>query len=374
MTEADQTNILPVKHTTYVLQRLQEQRTNGMFCDATLIVEGEKFRVHKSFLAANSDYFLSLFTSAQEQQNFVLAGVPLQGFRVLMDFVYTSTFVLNFSNVHDVYKASSVLDFHHVKAACEKVYRKIKHNVDSGNLEYHTNRRERYRPPPDTTDRDHAVFGALNSKSSPNSRGSPPIMHMEMEKRPDMPLSFMQGRPTALDIRLSPHEAEMPPFIKPRQKRKIKTEPSHEINLELERTTKRMKEAASDNSLTESNGRFSSPVSFEDDTSSSPTAAEIKYVVETTESERNNASSLNLRVPADSESSDPEVHDPDWPAKARNTKQVAEERVNSPVGFSSNLQPWKVLCTEKSERPRAQRNRRKTSKTTRISFDSDPDS
>jgi len=44
-----------------------------------LIVEGEKFPVHRSFLAANSDYFLSLFSSAEEQHNFVLAGVPIQG-------------------------------------------------------------------------------------------------------------------------------------------------------------------------------------------------------------------------------------------------------------------------------------------------------
>ena len=41
----------------------------------------------------------------------------LTGFRVLLDFVYTSTFVLNISNVHDVYKASSALDFQHVKVS-----------------------------------------------------------------------------------------------------------------------------------------------------------------------------------------------------------------------------------------------------------------
>ncbi|CAK8690623.1 unnamed protein product [Clavelina lepadiformis] len=126
MADSAKTNILPVKHTTFVLQRLEEQRQRGTFCDVTLIVEGEKFRAHRSFLAANSDYFLSLFTSAEEQQNFVLAGVPLRGFRVILDFVYTSTFVLNVSNVHDVYKASSALEFKHVQAACEKVYRKIK--------------------------------------------------------------------------------------------------------------------------------------------------------------------------------------------------------------------------------------------------------
>jgi len=37
------------------------------------------------------------------------------GFRVLLDFVYTTTFVLNVSNINDVYKASAALDFRHVQ-------------------------------------------------------------------------------------------------------------------------------------------------------------------------------------------------------------------------------------------------------------------
>ena len=63
----------------------------GLFCDASLIVEGEIFCVHRSFLAANSEYFLSLFTSAEGQKNFVLAGVPLEGILLnIMTYVYCS--------------------------------------------------------------------------------------------------------------------------------------------------------------------------------------------------------------------------------------------------------------------------------------------
>ena len=67
---------------SFIHKNVANTNTNihlGIFCDSTLIVEGEKFPVHRSFLAANSDYFLSLFTSAEEQHNFVLAGVPQQG-------------------------------------------------------------------------------------------------------------------------------------------------------------------------------------------------------------------------------------------------------------------------------------------------------
>ena len=50
------------------------------------------------------------------------------GFRVILDFIYTSTFVLNLSNVHDVHKASSALNFTHVqvKYLCNIVMNGVK--------------------------------------------------------------------------------------------------------------------------------------------------------------------------------------------------------------------------------------------------------
>ena len=92
----------------------------GLFCDVSLHVDGKKFRAHRSILAANSDFFLNLFRAAEDQTNFVLAGVPVRGFSVLLDFCYTNSFTLEPSNVTEVYRAASVLNFSHISSACEK--------------------------------------------------------------------------------------------------------------------------------------------------------------------------------------------------------------------------------------------------------------
>jgi len=85
-----------------------------------LHVDGKKFRAHRSILAANSDFFLNLFRAAEDQTNFVLAGVPVRGFAVLLEFCYTNSFTLEPSNVSEVYRAASVLNFSHIASACEK--------------------------------------------------------------------------------------------------------------------------------------------------------------------------------------------------------------------------------------------------------------
>lgn len=92
----------------------------GLFCDVSLHINGKVFRAHRSILAANSDFFLNLFRAAEDQTNFVLAGVPVRGFAVLLEFCYTNSFTLEPSNVSEVYRAASVLNFLHIASACEK--------------------------------------------------------------------------------------------------------------------------------------------------------------------------------------------------------------------------------------------------------------
>lgn len=133
MSQEERTNILPIKHTTFVLQRLNEQRIKGLFCDVSLHVDGKKFRAHRSILAANSDFFLNLFRAAEDQTNFVLAGVPVRGFSVLLDFCYTNSFTLEPSNVTEVYRAASVLNFSHISSACEKVLTSMRPKLESLN-------------------------------------------------------------------------------------------------------------------------------------------------------------------------------------------------------------------------------------------------
>lgn len=44
-------------HNDSVLAALNQQRSDGILCDITLIAEEQKFHAHKAVLAACSDYF-----------------------------------------------------------------------------------------------------------------------------------------------------------------------------------------------------------------------------------------------------------------------------------------------------------------------------
>jgi transcription regulator BACH len=46
-------------HSTNVLLSLNDQRKKDVLCDVTVLVEGQRFRAHRSVLAACSSYFHS---------------------------------------------------------------------------------------------------------------------------------------------------------------------------------------------------------------------------------------------------------------------------------------------------------------------------
>lgn len=46
-------------HSTNVLLSLNDQRKKDVLCDVTVVVEGQRFRAHRSVLAACSSYFHS---------------------------------------------------------------------------------------------------------------------------------------------------------------------------------------------------------------------------------------------------------------------------------------------------------------------------
>ncbi|XP_063288169.1 transcriptional regulator Kaiso isoform X1 [Pelobates fuscus] len=74
-----------------LLQALNDQRMQGLFCDVTVIVEDRKFRAHKNILSACSTYFHQLFSVAGQvvELNFVKADI----FAEILNYIYSAKIV-----------------------------------------------------------------------------------------------------------------------------------------------------------------------------------------------------------------------------------------------------------------------------------------
>ncbi|XP_068596674.1 transcriptional regulator Kaiso [Brachionichthys hirsutus] len=71
-----------------VLKSMNEQRSHGLFCDVTIIIQDKKFRAHKTVLSASSMYFHQLFSVAGQviELNFLRAEI----FEEILNYIYTS--------------------------------------------------------------------------------------------------------------------------------------------------------------------------------------------------------------------------------------------------------------------------------------------
>lgn len=83
--------LISVTDTQYpeaVLKSLNEQRSHGLFCDVTIIIQDKKFRAHKTVLSASSTYFYQLFTVAGQviELNFIRAEI----FEEILNYIYTA--------------------------------------------------------------------------------------------------------------------------------------------------------------------------------------------------------------------------------------------------------------------------------------------
>uniref|UniRef100_H3DE99 Zinc finger and BTB domain containing 33 n=1 Tax=Tetraodon nigroviridis TaxID=99883 RepID=H3DE99_TETNG len=83
--------LISVTDTQYpeaVLKSLNEQRSHGLFCDVTIIIQDKKFRAHKTVLSASSTYFYQLFTVAGQviELNFIRAEI----FEEILNYIYSA--------------------------------------------------------------------------------------------------------------------------------------------------------------------------------------------------------------------------------------------------------------------------------------------
>ncbi|XP_061494251.1 transcription regulator protein BACH1 isoform X2 [Rhineura floridana] len=106
-------------HSANVLLSLDEQRKQDLFCDVTILVEDQRFRAHRSVLAACSNYFRSRIVGQLELDLIVLPEeVTLKGFDPLLQFAYTSKLILDKDNVAEVCKCAEFLGVHDIEESC----------------------------------------------------------------------------------------------------------------------------------------------------------------------------------------------------------------------------------------------------------------
>ncbi|XP_053567899.1 zinc finger and BTB domain-containing protein 46 [Bombina bombina] len=109
-------------HYRHLLQELNEQRQHGILCDACIVVEGKIFKAHKNVLLGSSRYFKTLYCQVQKssEQTTVtqLDIVTAQGFKAIIDFMYSAHLALTSKNVIEVMSAASYLQMTDIVQAC----------------------------------------------------------------------------------------------------------------------------------------------------------------------------------------------------------------------------------------------------------------
>ncbi|KAM9340100.1 zinc finger and BTB domain-containing protein 10 [Symphorus nematophorus] len=106
-----------------LLQELDKQRKSGILCDVNIVVSGQVFRAHKNILVAGSRYFKTLYcltkSEAQDQATVTHLDVAaVQGFSVILDFLYSGNLLLTSQNAIEVMSVASYLQMTEVVHSC----------------------------------------------------------------------------------------------------------------------------------------------------------------------------------------------------------------------------------------------------------------
>ncbi|XP_077363639.1 zinc finger and BTB domain-containing protein 10 isoform X3 [Festucalex cinctus] len=106
-----------------LLQELDKQRKSGILCDVNIVVSGQVFRAHKNILVAGSRYFKTLYCLTQSEAPdratvTHLDVAAVQGFSVILDFLYSGNLLLTSQNAIEVMSVASYLQMTEVVQSC----------------------------------------------------------------------------------------------------------------------------------------------------------------------------------------------------------------------------------------------------------------
>ncbi|XP_073678291.1 zinc finger and BTB domain-containing protein 10 [Garra rufa] len=106
-----------------LLQELDKQRKSGILCDVNIIVGDQVFKAHKNILVAGSRYFKTLYCLTKSEncdQTTIthLDVAAVQGFSVILDFLYSGNLLLTSQNAIEVMSVASYLQMTEVVQSC----------------------------------------------------------------------------------------------------------------------------------------------------------------------------------------------------------------------------------------------------------------
>ncbi|NWT22984.1 ZBT8A protein, partial [Cardinalis cardinalis] len=163
-------------HQFHLLQQLNEQRRQDLFCDCNILVEGKVFKAHRNVLFASSGYFKMLLSQSSKETSqsttATFQAFSPDTFTVILDFVYSGKLSLTGQNVIEVMSAASYLQMTDVISVCKTF---IKSSLDISEKE-----KDRYFSLSDKdvssngVERSCAYSGGWRAESSPSHPHSSP--------------------------------------------------------------------------------------------------------------------------------------------------------------------------------------------------------
>ncbi|XP_056282501.1 zinc finger and BTB domain-containing protein 8A isoform X2 [Pseudoliparis swirei] len=122
---------ITVAHQSSLLKQLNQQRRQELFCDCSVLVEGQLFRAHRNVLFASSGYFRMLLSQGpdgmSDSVNATFDVFNPETFTVILDFIYSGQLDLSSHNVIEVMSAASYLQMNNVISYCKNF---IKSSLD----------------------------------------------------------------------------------------------------------------------------------------------------------------------------------------------------------------------------------------------------
>ncbi|XP_036176195.1 myoneurin-like isoform X2 [Myotis myotis] len=107
-------------HCEHLLERLNKQREAGFLCDCTIVTGEFQFKAHRNVLASFSEYFGAIYRSTSENNVFLdQSQVKADGFKKLLEFIYTGTLNLDSWNVKEIHQAADYLKVEEVVTKCK---------------------------------------------------------------------------------------------------------------------------------------------------------------------------------------------------------------------------------------------------------------